>query len=221
MKKTAAFFDLDNTVIDGSSVYYFLRGLIKHGEVSRRNLVRFGVEHLRYQRKRTENECAITMATKKMLDFVMDKPQKHFVDLCQSIVDEFLPKVLKPEMKAKILEHQEQGHDTWIITASPTELAQIVANDLRMTGAIGTSGEVIDGRYSGKLPNGAMHGIRKAETISALAASAGYDLSRSFAYSDSSNDLPLLISVGNPFIVNPDKNLSAVAAKNNWPILIK
>ena len=88
-----------------------------------------------------------------------------------------------------------------------------------MTGAIGTSGEVVNGFYSGNLPDGAMHGIRKAEMIQRLAQSSGYDLAKSYAYSDSANDLPLLISVGNPFIVNPDKKLTAVAEKNRWPIL--
>jgi phosphoserine phosphatase len=88
-----------------------------------------------------------------------------------------------------------------------------------MTGAYGTSGEVIEGYYSGELRAGAMHGINKAHAIKELARVKAYDLSQSFAYSDSANDLPLLVSVGNPFIVNPNKHLENVALKNRWPIL--
>jgi phosphoserine phosphatase len=88
-----------------------------------------------------------------------------------------------------------------------------------MTGAFGTRGEVINGNYSGKLPDGPMHGMQKAQTINNLALEHGYDLKKSFAYSDSINDLPLLVSVGFPNIVNPNKALTLIANKNRWPII--
>ena len=88
-----------------------------------------------------------------------------------------------------------------------------------MTGAVATTGEVIEGKYSGNLPDGPMHGINKASAIQRLAGEHSYDLSKSFAYSDSINDLPLLVSVGNPYIVNPNKSLRLIATKNNWPVL--
>jgi len=88
-----------------------------------------------------------------------------------------------------------------------------------MTGAVATTGEVIQGNYSGNLPGGTMHGINKAHAVRSLALDREYDLPNSFAYSDSINDLPLLVSVGNPFIVNPNKQLENVALKNRWPIL--
>jgi phosphoserine phosphatase len=65
-----------------------------------------------------------------------------------------------------------------------------------------------------------MHGINKAHAVSRLASERSYDLPSSFAYSDSINDLPLLVSVGNPFIVNPNKAFKVVATKNNWPVLV-
>jgi len=221
VRTQAAFFDLDNTLIDGSSVYYFIKGMIKHGEITKRNLARIAYDQYRFQRKKTESENAISHATKKLLEFAKDKPQKHLVELCQKIVDDFLPRVLIPTMRSKIEEHKALGHDTWIITASPIEIARIVASELKMTGAFGSAGEVIKGKYSGNLPEGAMHGMRKAETIHELAQVKGYDLSSSFAYSDSVNDLPLLVSVGNPHIVNPNKELTIIANKNKWPILVK
>jgi HAD superfamily hydrolase (TIGR01490 family) len=124
-----------------------------------------------------------------------------------------------PGMKRRVEEHQTIGHDTWIVSASPIEIASIVASKLNMTGAVATTGEVIQGNYSGNLPGGTMHGINKAHAVRALAATRDYDLRTSFAYSDSINDLPLLVSVGNPFIVNPNKHLENVALKNRWPIL--
>jgi phosphoserine phosphatase len=89
-----------------------------------------------------------------------------------------------------------------------------------MTGAFGTSGEVSDGRYTGQLPAGTMHGMNKAKAIQEIARTNDYDLSKAFAYSDSVNDLPLLVSVGNPFIINPNKELENIALKNKWAILV-
>lgn len=219
MKPKAAFFDLDNTLIDGSSIYYFVKGLVKNGEITKRNIARFALDQYRFQKKKTESDSAIAHATRKLLEFAHGKPQKSLIDLCQKIVDDFLPHALIPAMRAKIEEHKSLGHDTWIVTASPIEIAQIIANDLNMTGAFGTTGEVINGNYSGKLPDGPMHGMRKAQTINNLALEHGYDLKKSFAYSDSINDLPLLVSVGFPNIVNPNKALTLIANKNRWPII--
>lgn len=220
MKNRAAFFDLDNTLINGSSIYYFIKGLVAHGELTRRNIVKFAYDQYRFQKNKTESESAISHATKKLLEFAKDKPQRQLIDVCQRIVDDFLPRALIPTMKAKIDEHRALGHDTWIVTASPIEIAEIVARDLGMTGAMGTQGEVINGKYSGHLPNGAMHGMRKADFVQELALKRGYDLTRSFAYSDSANDLPMLISVGFPGIINPNKELIRIANKNRWPILV-
>ena len=219
MKQRAAFFDLDNTLIEGSSLCYFLKGLIRHGEITKRHLARIALEHYRFQRKKTESESAMTLATKKLLEFAIDRPQSHLIELCQKIVEDFLPRSINEEVRKRIHEHQAQGIDTWIITASPVELAEIVAHDLNMTGALGTRGEVINGLYSGRVLEGAMHGKKKATSLITLAEQKGYDLEKSFAYSDSINDLPMLISVGNPHIVNPNKELTLIARKNNWPIV--
>ena len=195
------------------------KGAIAHGEITRRNLAKLAVHHYRFMRKRTESDCAITSVTKKLLEFATDKPQKQILALCQTIVADFLPKVLVPNVEQKVIEHKGLGHATWLITASPIELAKYVAIELNMTGAIGTTGEIVKGRYSGQLPDGAMHGIRKADSVRELSLKRGYDLESSFAYSDSINDLPLLLTVGNPRIVNPNKELEILAAKNSWPIV--
>ncbi|MDA2984331.1 MAG: HAD-IB family hydrolase [Actinomycetota bacterium] len=218
--QSAAFFDLDNTLIDGSSIYYFIRGLSKSGEIKYRDIFRFAWDNYRFRKSREENTSNMAYATKRILDFARGRSFSLISNRCEEIVHEFLPKKLFPQMKERIEEHQSIGHHTWIISASPIEIASVVAKKLGMTGAIATTGEVVNGHYSGNLPDGAMHGINKARAIQSLANANSYDLSKSFAYSDSVNDLPLLVSVGNPFIVNPNKALKVIARKNQWPVLV-
>ena len=217
---SAAFFDLDNTLIDGSSIYYFVRGLVKSGMIQHRQVARFALDNYRFRHRKEESMTAMSYATKKILDLARGRSQKLIIELCEEIVQDFLPKKIFPNMQRRVQEHQSIGHDTWIISAAPIEIASIVASKLNMCGAFGTSGEVIKGHYSGELPAGAMHGMNKAHAIRELARARSYDLATSFAYSDSANDLPLLVSVGNPFIVNPNKQLQNVALKNRWPILV-
>jgi len=216
----AAFFDLDNTLIDGSSIYYFVRGLVKSGILQRRQIASFALENYKFRKQKQESMTAMSHATKKILDFARGRSQQLIIELCEEIVQEFLPKKIFPNMQRRVEEHQSIGHDTWVVSAAPIEIASIVASKLNMTGAYGTSGEVIEGYYSGQLRAGAMHGINKAHAIKELAKVKAYDLSQSFAYSDSANDLPLLVSVGNPFIVNPNKQFQNIALKNKWPILV-
>ena len=219
-KQRAAFFDLDNTLIDGSSIYYFVRGMSKSGEIQSRDIAKFAWDNYRFRKSRQESSSNMAFATKKILDFARGRSHVTISQLCEEIVHEFLPKKIFPAMRERIAEHQLIGHDTWIISASPIEIASVVARKLGMTGAIGTTGEVVDGLYSGELPNGPMHGMNKATAVTKLATEHSYDLNSSFAYSDSINDLPLLVSVGNPFIVNPNKALKVVATKNQWPVLV-
>ena len=216
----AAFFDLDNTLIDGSSIYYFVRGMTKSGEIKNRDIFRFAWDNYRFRKSREENTSNMAYATKRILDFARGRSHSTISELCEEIVHDFLPKKLFPQMKERIEEHQSIGHHTWIVSASPIEIASVVARKLGMTGAIATTGEVVNGHYSGNLPDGAMHGINKANAVRSLASTNSYDLKNSFAYSDSVNDLPLLVSVGNPFIVNPNKALKVIATKNEWPVLV-
>jgi HAD superfamily hydrolase (TIGR01490 family) len=216
----AAFFDLDNTLIDGSSIYYFVKGMSKCGEIRRKDIAKFALDNYRFRKSKQENLSQIAYATRKILDFARGRSHSTITSLCEEIVQDFLPKKLFSSMKDRIEEHQSIGHHTWIVSASPVEIASIVARRLGMNGAIATTGEVIDGLYSGNLPGGAMHGMNKAIAIKELATKENYNLEQSFAYSDSVNDLPLLVSVGNPYIVNPNKQLKLIATKNQWPVLV-
>jgi HAD superfamily hydrolase (TIGR01490 family) len=115
-------------------------------------------------------------------------------------------------------QHLRAGQRVWLVTATPVELADILARRLGLTGALGTVAETKDGVYTGRLVGGLLHGEAKAAAIQALARREGLDLSRCYAYSDSLNDIPMLTLVGHPNAVNPDLGLRAEAKRHDWPV---
>jgi len=114
--------------------------------------------------------------------------------------------------------HLQAGQRVWLVTATPVELANILARRLGLSGALGTVSESANGVYTGRLVGGLLHGEAKAAAVEALARREGLDLARSSAYSDSVNDLPMLQLVGHPNVVNPDAELLAEARRRNWPV---
>ncbi len=139
-------------------------------------------------------------------------------DLAREIsAERIVPRVF-PDMARLIQRHREAGVLTFVATAGPVELAEIVAQGLGMTGGLGTSAEIdLTDRYSGRLAGTVLHGEAKA-AVDAHAASSGIDLNASVAYSDTSCDLPLLELVGRAEVVNPDSQLRLVAEERGWPI---
>jgi HAD superfamily hydrolase (TIGR01490 family) len=125
---------------------------------------------------------------------------------------------LIPGTLALAQDHLDAGQRVWLVTATPVELATIIAKHLGLTGALGTVAEVRGGVYTGRLVGAPLHGLAKAEAVRAIAEREGLDLSRCSAYSDSANDIPMLSLVGHPFAVNPDALLRAHARDNDWPI---
>jgi HAD superfamily hydrolase (TIGR01490 family) len=133
--------------------------------------------------------------------------------------ERILPRVY--EGITKVIDHHRAAGDlTYLCTASPQELAEIVADSLDMSGALGTRAEVSDdGRYTGRLTDvGVLHGEAKAAAVAELAARLDIDLQESYAYSDSINDLPLLELVGHPIAVNPETDLKRAAREMGWPV---
>ncbi|MDN5918908.1 MAG: HAD family phosphatase, partial [Pseudonocardia sp.] len=114
--------------------------------------------------------------------------------------------------------HLDAGQRVWLVTATPVELALIIARRLGLTGALGTVSESVDGCYTGRLVGEILHGPAKAHAVRALAASEGLDLRRCAAYSDSVNDVPMLSAVGTAVAVNPDSELRDVAKARQWQI---
>jgi HAD superfamily hydrolase (TIGR01490 family) len=114
--------------------------------------------------------------------------------------------------------HLDAGQRVWLVTATPVELAQIIARRLRLTGALGTVAESVDGTYTGRLVGEMLHGKAKAHAVRSLAAREGLDLRRCTAYSDSANDVPMLSVAGTAVAVNPDQHLREAARKRGWEI---
>jgi phosphoserine phosphatase len=132
--------------------------------------------------------------------------------------ERILPRVY--EGITKVIEHHQRAGDlTFLTTASPLEVAEVIVDSLGMTGAVGTRAEVNDeGMYTGRLVGDIVHGAVKAEAVRKLAEDSDIDLGESYAYSDSMNDLPLLELVGHPHAVNPDGDLRAEARRRGWPV---
>lgn len=217
-KKVAAFFDVDNTLVCGSTSILFGKVAFTGGSIKRRDIWRFMWEHVMYMRRGEKNS--------KMADFkdrALMLTKGHSVEELQGLIDQVYRDEIKPRLWPRSLErlkhHLEQGHEVWLVSAAPVELAQAIADDLGATGALGTivghDGNVL----TGELVGAPLHGKAKRRAIKALAKERGISLRKSWAYSDSVNDLPMLSAVGNQVAVNPDQQLRRYAVAAGWEIL--
>lgn len=216
--RSAAFFDLDNTLISGSSLFHLGWGGFKRGMFSPVEAARFTLANLRFMLTRKERTGAPQIWGNFAASFVKGAAVAEMVGIGREIMDESII----PAIRALVLEmakhHLEGGKEVWIVTASPQELSQMVAENLGFTGGLGTRAEVVEGRYTGRIPQGILHGPEKAKAIVSLAGERGIDLAASSAYSDSINDLPMLLSVGFPNAVTPDRELARKAVLSGWPV---
>jgi HAD superfamily hydrolase (TIGR01490 family) len=214
----AAFFDVDNTLMRGASIYHFARGLATRGMFGPKDLVRLTWGHLAFRFGGTENFDHIDAAKQAALAFVAGHEVADIVSLGEEIYDDTMAERIWEGARKLTQRHLAAGQRVWLVTATPVELASILARRLGLTGALGTVAESVDGVYTGRLVGGLLHGEAKAAAVQALARREGLDLSRSSAYSDSVNDLPMLELVGHPNVVNPDARLLAEARNRNWPV---
>lgn len=219
MGKPAAFFDLDKTLIPGSSLYLLARGMYERDFIRVRQIAGFAWGQLRYQLFGKELMNMAGDIQESALQFVKGRHQDELRALGREIAEErILPRVYE-DIHRVIEQHQEQGLETWLLTAAPQELAAMIAQGLGMTGAMGTVSEIDDaGFYTGQLAGPLLHGPEKAKAVGRLADERDLDLEASHAYSDSKNDLPLLESVGHPHAVNPDPELRRIARSRGWPM---
>jgi HAD superfamily hydrolase (TIGR01490 family) len=213
-----AFFDVDNTMMMGASIYHFARGLASRDFFHSRDLLRFAWQQLTFRVGGSESAENMTTAREAALAFVAGREVSEIVRLGEEIYDEAMADRIWQGTRAMAQEHLDAGRRVWLVTATPYELASLIARRLGLTGALGTVSEVEDGRYTGRLVGEPLHGPAKAEAVRALAEREGLDLSSCYAYSDSTNDLPMLSLVGHPFAVNPDPDLRAAARANGWEI---
>jgi len=214
----AAFFDCDNTMIRGASIYFFGKGMAGQGLVTTGDLVRFGWQQLRFRVRGKEDLEAVAEAREKALSLVAGKSVAQIVDYGEQIYDELMAQRIWSGTRALAEQHLDAGQRVFLVTATPVELARIIARRLGLTGALGTVAEVQDGLYTGRLVGEPLHGPSKAEAVRALAEREGLDLRRCTAYSDSANDIPMLTAVGHAVAVNPDAGLRAAAREHGWEV---
>lgn len=214
----AAFFDVDRTLIPGSSLFLLARGLYERDMFRVRDMARFGWGQMMF-RLRGEQKRGMDRTRESTLEFVAGRSQRELMSWGREIAeDRILPRVYQDIVQV-IEGHQERGDLTFLVTAAPIELAEELARHLGMTGAIATVSEVdSQGFYTGRLAGDIMHGPAKAKAVAEVAAERGLDLGECAAYSDSMNDLPLLEAVGYPHAVNPEGELRRIAFQRGWPI---
>ena len=216
--RAAAFFDVDNTIMSGSSLFHFARGLMRHRYFGWREMSGFAVKQLKFVLLGSEDLDDMQGAIAAGLAFVEGKRVDDLTALGEQVFDESMLDTLIPGTLELAQAHLDAGDEVWLVTATPIELAAIIAGRLGLTGALGTVAEVRDGVYTGELTGVPLHGIAKAEAVRALAHHEGLDLRLCAAYSDSANDIPMLSAVGRPCAVNPDSSLRAHAREMGWPV---
>jgi len=216
-RQAAAFFDVDNTITVGASMFHFARGLARRKFFTTRDLASFALKQLRF-RVGGESRDDIATARESALAFVAGKRVDDIIKIGREIYDEEMSGKVWTGTLALANLHLSAGQRVWLVTATPVELAAIIADRLGLTGALGTVAESRDGLYTGHLVGSVLHGEAKADAVRALAEAEGLDLSRCAAYSDSINDLPMFSLVGRPVAINPDSALRMEARKRGWEI---
>ena len=213
----AAFFDLDKTLIEGSSALHFGRAAYKNGMVSRRQLVRDVWANLKFRVKGSTDEGTDALR-RRILDAIAGQRVVDLQRLGPDVLAGILP-LLYREVLREAYAHQDAGRPAYIVTAASQELADVLAHVLVLDGGIGMRSEVRDGVYTGRPEGPFTYREGKAEAIREIAARKGIELSASYAYSDSESDLPMMRAVGNPVAVNPDAALERVARAEGWRIM--
>ncbi|WP_431960810.1 HAD family hydrolase [Actinacidiphila sp. bgisy160] len=212
----AAFFDLDNTVMQGAAIFHFGRGLYKRKFFRSRDLARFAWQQAYFRIAGSEDPEHMQEVRESALTIIKGHRVEELMSIGEEIYDEYMADKIWPGTRALAQAHLDAGQRVWLVTAAPVETATIIARRLGLTGALGTVAEHVDGVYTGRLVGEPLHGPSKAEAVKALAAAEGLELSRSAAYSDSSNDIPMLSLVGHPYAINPDTRLRKHAREMGW-----
>jgi HAD superfamily hydrolase (TIGR01490 family) len=217
MGSSAAFFDLDRTLIRRSSALALAGPFQERGLIGRGQLVKAAAWQVLFAARGASAETVRKAAEDGLMLL-----KGLEVEEMQLLVGDAMETALKPLVYREPLDvarrHQERGERVYIVSAALQEIVEPLRRELGFDGAVGSLCEVVDGRYTGRSLR-ACHGEGKAEAVRELAAAEDIDLARSTAYSDSHSDLPFLEAVGNRVAVNPDRELRRIAQERGWPIL--
>lgn len=217
-RSTAAFFDLDKTIIAKSSTLAFSKPFQAGGLISRRAVLRSAYAQFVYLVGGADHD-----QMEKMRQFMSQLCAGWDVATVREIVADTLHNIVDPlvydEAVSLIEEHHLAGRDVVVVSASGAEVVEPIAEMLGADRVIATRMEIEEGRYTGGIEYYA-YAEEKARAIEGLAAAEGYDLATSYGYSDSVTDVPMLEAVGHAHAVNPDKELRRIAAERGWPVLV-
>ncbi len=216
--KRVAFFDVDNTLMRGSSLFFLSKGMYQRGFFTKKDISNFVMANLRYRLSGVENKEEIAKIQGAACEFFRGHEAAVSEKMGIEVYDEYVSPALWQGTIEIANNHLDHDEEVWLVTATPKDLADLIAKRLGFTGALGTVAEVKDGVYTGKLIGQLLHGPNKAIAVRLLAEQQGIDLANSYAYSDSHHDIPLLEAVGNPRAINPDTLLQIHAIKAHWPI---
>lgn len=215
----AAVFDLDNTLVEGSSLFHFGKEMMRRRFIGPATILRFARAEFSYVRNRSEVEGMPAVVAERVLGMVAGRRQDELSALADDFVAGRLNRHYVPEILDRIVHFTKLGIPTYLATASPQELADSIARSLGMTGALGTVSETVDGVYTGRLEQPIAHGAEKAVRVRELLAGIDADPEQCWAFSDSVNDLPMLAMMGHPVAVNPDRALMQIARQNDWQVI--
>ncbi len=217
MTRSAAFFDLDKTILAKSSSLAFARPFYKGGLLGRADVLKSAYAQFSYLVSGADHD-----QMEQMRHYMSALITGWDVETVRQIVTETLDEIVDPmvyeEAVDLIEEHKEAGRDVIIISSSGTEVVEPIGERLGVDRALGTQVEIVDGRYTGEILFYA-YGEGKADAMRQLAQENGYDLADCYAYTDSATDLPMLEVVGHPVCVNPDAPLRRIAVERGWPVL--
>jgi HAD superfamily hydrolase (TIGR01490 family) len=216
-ERGAAFFDLDRTLMAGSSAFQWGRAAYKAGLVSRRRLAADAWENVRF-RLRGSTDAGTDAVRERVSQVLAGVRVRDMQRLAPAVLAGVLPR-LYPRMLEIAYEHQDAGRPVFICTAASQEMAELMAIVLTLDGAVGSAFETVDGQYTGRPGGPFTYREGKARAIRELAAREEIDLTASWAYSDSESDLPMLRAVGHPIAVNPDTALARVAREEGWEVM--
>ncbi len=215
--RPAAFFDLDKTLMAGSSGIFFARAAYETGMITRSRLARDAYENLRFRLRGSTDDRADDVR-KRVGEMIAGVAVRDLQRLSPRVLAGVLPR-LYPQMLERAYAHQDAGVPVYILTAASQEMADLLAHVLAFDGGLGSRSEIVDGRYTGRPAGPFNYREGKVLSMRELAEREAIDLDASFAYSDSESDLPMLRAVGQPIVVNPDAELRRIASEEGWEVL--
>jgi HAD superfamily hydrolase (TIGR01490 family) len=215
--RAAAFFDLDKTLMAGSSGVFFARAAYETGMISRGRLVRDVYENLRFRLRGSTDDRADDVR-KRVGEMIAGVRVRDLERLTPRVLSGVLPR-LYPQMLERAYAHQDAGVPVYILTAASQEMADLLARVLAFDGGLGSRSEIVDGRYTGRPAGPFNYREGKVLSMREVAERDAIDLAASYAYSDSESDLPMLRAVRYAVVVNPDAALRRIALEEGWEVI--